>query len=135
MKKENKSLFLYTALIFVVSIIMILIAFVGQNNIQNMQPEDSSGMTITEKVNQLSEDNRLLLEERISLTRKNEALTSRFEVISKQNEIMDKLLQIDALLEDKKTDEAKLIYDSIDSTILEESQKIHYDRISLNFNE
>ena len=135
MKKENKSLFLYTALIFVVSIIMILIAFVGQNNIQNMQPEDSSGMTITEKVNQLSEDNRLLLEERISLTRKNEALTSRFEVISKQNEIMDKLLQIDALLEDKKIDEAKLIYDSIDSTILEESQKIHYDRISLNFNE
>lgn len=134
MKKENKSLFLYTALIFLVSIIMILIAFVGQNNIQSMQPEDSSGMTITEKVNQLSEDNRLLLEERIALTRKNEALTSRFEIISKQNEIMDKLLQIETLLDEEKADEAKLIYDSIDATILEENQKIHYDRISLNFN-
>ncbi len=134
MKKGNKSLFLYTALIFVVSIIMILIAFVGQENIQNMQPEDSSGMTITEKVNKLSEDNRILLEERISLTRKNEALTARFEIISKQNEIMDNLLKIEALLEEKKIDEAKLIYDTIDPTVLEETQKLHYDRITLKFN-
>ncbi len=135
MKKENKSLFIYTALIFLVSILMILIAFVGQNNIQNMQPEtDSSGVSITDKVNQLSEENRLLLQERINLTRRNEGLTSRNDTLTKDNELLTKYLDIDSLLDEGKKDEAKIIYDSIDATLLSETQKIYYDKLTLRLN-
>ncbi len=135
MKKENKSLFLYTGLIFLVSIVMILIAFVGQNNTQNMQPEtDSSGITITDKVNQLSDENRLLLEERINLTRKNEALTEKMDTLTKENEILNKFMQINSLLDEKKQDEAKVLYDTIDATLLTENQQIYYDKITQKIN-
>lgn len=139
MKKENKSLFLYTALIFLVSIVMILIAFVGQNNIQKMQPEtDSSGITISEKVDQLSEENRLLLEERITLTRKNETLTeennnlkNQVETLSKEAEILNKFIQIKDLLNEDKKEEASAIYMSIDAASLNETQKAIYDKIEI----
>lgn len=142
MKKENKSLFLYTALIFLVSIVMILIAFVGQNNIQKMQPEtDSSGVTITEKVDQLSEENRLLLEERIDLTRKNESLTdennnlkTQNELLSKEVDILNKFIQIENLISEKKLDEAKEIYATIDAAALNDTQRLIYDKITQKLN-
>lgn len=135
MKKENKSLFIYTALIFLVSIIMILIAFVGQTNTQSMQPQtDASGITITDKVDKLSEENRLLLEERISLTRKNESLTEKTDNLTKQNELLSKFLQIYDLIDAGKLDEAKLIYDSINAESLDENQKLYYDKITQKFN-
>ena len=71
MKKENKSLFLYTSLIFIVSILMILIAFAGQNHIRKVQPEtDASGNSLTNKVNTLSEQNAKLTNENATLNQK-----------------------------------------------------------------
>ncbi len=124
MKKENKSLITYTALIFLISIIMILIAFVGQNNTQSMQPEtDASGVSITDKVNQLSEENRLLLEERIRLTRENETLVD-------ENSLLYNLLKMDSLLKEERKDEALLIYNTIDPSLLTELQMVYYNDIT-----
>lgn len=135
MKKENKSLFLYTALIFLVSIIMILIAFVGQTNTQNMQPEtDSSGVTITDKVNQLSDENRLLLEERIDLTRKNEALNEELDTLKAENELLNKFLQINEFLDSGDIEQAQTIYDTIDPTALNENQSTYYNKITQKIN-
>ena len=121
---------------------MILIAFVGQNNIQKMQPEtDSSGVTITEKVDQLSEENRLLLEERIDLTRKNESLTdennnlkTQNELLAKEVDILNKFIQIENLISEKKLDEAKEIYATIDAAALTDTQKLTYDKITEKLN-
>lgn len=129
MKKESKSLILYTALIFLISIIMILIAFVGQNNIQSMQPQtDASGESITDKVNRLSEENRLLLEERIRLTRENEVLVD-------ENSLLYNFLKMDSLLNEERFEEAKLIYNTIDPTLLTEIQKVYYDDITVRLQE
>lgn len=124
MKKENKSLITYTALIFLISIIMILIAFVGQNNTQSMQPEtDASGVSITDKVNQVSEENRLLLEENLRLRRENDSIVD-------ENSLLYNLLKMDALIKEERTDEAKLIYNTIDPSLLTEIQKVYYDDIT-----
>ncbi len=67
--KNNRSLFIYTALIFVVAIIMILLAFFGQSNLDKNQPlhSDANELSITEKAAKLSEDNRILLQENMIL--------------------------------------------------------------------
>lgn len=141
MKKENKSLFLYTSLIFLVSIMMILISFVGQNNIKTMQPEtDSSGTSIVDKVNQLSEQNSTLINEKAALIKENEELTTEKETNSKiiktmtdENLLLNKFLQIYNYFEEGKLDDAKLIYDSIDASLLTETQRIYYDKFTLKF--
>lgn len=78
---ENKSLFLYTSLIFIVAILLIILAFFGQANVQKSQPraeepEQTAQVTsqpaggITERVAELSEDNRVLLAEKAQLEEK-----------------------------------------------------------------
>lgn len=124
MKKENKSLIMYTASIFVISIAVILIAFVGQNNTQSMQPEtDASGVSITDKVNQLSEENRLLLEESNDLKDENKAITE-------ENSLLYNLLKMGSLIEEERYDEARLIYNTIDPANLTEIQAVYYNAIT-----
>lgn len=84
---NNRSLFLYTGLIFVVAIIMIILAFFGQSNLQKNQPIQSDAVStssITEKAAQLSEDNRILLEQNQTLENENKELKSSNEVLSNQ---------------------------------------------------
>jgi len=37
-KNDNKSMFLYTALIFIVAVLLIIFSFLGQTNMQKNQP-------------------------------------------------------------------------------------------------
>ena len=153
MKKENKSLFLYTSLIFIVSILMILIAFAGQNHIRKVQPEtDASGNSLTNKVNTLSEQNAKLTNENAALNQKimelentNTAnqqiiddylnqinsLTNSVETLTHDNNILNSFIKIETLLDEKNYREARNIYNSIDPTHLNEEQKIYYDKITL----
>lgn len=88
-KINNKSLFFYTGLIFIVAIIMIIIAFFGQTNLQKNQPIQTdavSTLSITEKAAQLSEDNRLLLEENQKLRGENNELKEANDTLSLEAE-------------------------------------------------
>ncbi len=124
MKKENKSLILYTALIFLISIVMIIIAFIGQRNTQNMQPEtDASGMTITEKVDQLSNEN-------LNLFRRLDVLMQEKNILTKEKDLMYSFMNMICLIEEDRIDEAKIIYDAIDPTSLTSMQKVYYDLIT-----
>ena len=124
MKKENKSLILYTALIFLISIVMIIIAFIGQRNTQNMQPEtDASGMTITEKVDQLSNEN-------LNLFRRLDVLMQEKNILTKEKDLLYSFLNMICLIEEERFDEAKIIYDAIDPTSLTSMQKVYYDLIT-----
>ena len=40
-KNDNKSMFLYTALIFIVAVLLIIFSFLGQTNMQKNQPQVS----------------------------------------------------------------------------------------------
>lgn len=62
-EKNNKSFFLYTALIFIVAIIMVMIAFLGQSNVHKNQQTNITGNSITENAAKVSEDNAHLHEE------------------------------------------------------------------------
>lgn len=74
---NNRSLFLYTGLIFIVAIVMIIIAFFGQSNLEKNQPIQENVSSIEEKTARLSEDNRILLEQNQSLQDTNKNLSEQ----------------------------------------------------------
>ncbi len=128
MKKETKSLIIYTSLIFVISIAMILIAFVGQNNSQSMQPQtDVSGEGIPDKINKLSDENRLLLQEKSNLQ-------DIILDIEKENGLLYNFLKINALIEEGRLEQAETDYKTIAQTFnpeeLTELQRAYYDDIA-----
>ena len=77
-KKDNKSLFLYTALIFIAAIVIVVISFFSQINLEQKHNEyigDQAANSITEKTAQLSEENMVLLETTKNLNQQNSQLT------------------------------------------------------------
>ena len=131
---NNKSLFLYTGLIFFVAIIMIIIAFFAQNNMEKNQPIKESVSSIEEKTSRLSEDNRLLLEQNQSLQETNKMLTQqistmqgRIDKLSSETENNDLLLEIYiCIYEGNKTKASELIK-TIDTESLTEKQLTFYN--------
>lgn len=76
-KNENKSIFLYTALIFLAAIVVIIISFFSQVNLEqknNAYLESETAKSITEKTAQLSEENMVLLETTKTLNQHNAQL-------------------------------------------------------------
>ena len=134
---ENRSLFLYTALIFLVAILMIIIAFFGQNNLQKNQPmqsETASSTSITEKAAILSEENLMLLEqnknylaENDELKAANEACTAENDSLKKEIENQNKLLEIYQRLYKNKKAEARELLSQLVPEELTETQKSFYD--------
>ncbi len=140
MKKENLSLFIYTSLIFIVSIAMILIAFVGQNNIDKLQ---NSGSSLTNRVHELSDANGRLLNQNTSLSEAVKASSDRItkledelsdkeremEQIAEKKNTLAKLIEIQNLINEKEIDDAKALYSEINPLELDESQLKYYNNI------
>ena len=140
MKKENLSLFIYTSLIFIVSIAMILIAFVGQNNIDKIQ---NSGSSLTNRVHELSDANGRLLNQNTSLSEAVKASSDRItkledelsdkeremEQIAEKKNTLAKLIEIQNLINEKEIDDAKALYSEINALELDESQLKYYNNI------
>ena len=66
-KNDNKSMFLYTALIFIVAVLLIIFSFLGQTNYakkisRKVSESPDKEMSISEKASILSEENTVLLE-------------------------------------------------------------------------
>lgn len=72
-KTNNKSLYIYTTLIFAVAILMVVISFFGQINLDkkhsSVTGELTASGTISERVSQLSDENRILIETNNSLSK------------------------------------------------------------------
>ena len=140
MKKENLSLFIYTSLILIVSIAMILIAFVGQNNIDKLQ---NSGSSLTNRVHELSDANGRLLNQNTSLSEAVKASSDRItkledelsdkeremEQIAEKKNTLAKLIEIQNLINEKEIDDAKALYSEINPQELDESQLKYYNNI------
>ena len=126
-KNNNKSLFLYTGLIFVVAVLLIILSFFGQMNLQKNQPkteetEEQTNNGITERAAVLSEENKNLLEENSKLKQENYDLIEQvtqndtllaangYYTLGANDKALQMLLAVDY---DKLSSDQQMIYDAI----------------------
>lgn len=129
-KNNNKSMFLYTALIFVVAILLIVLSIFGQTNLQKSQPEVEQtlepskqlGNSISEKAAVLSEENMVLLEE-------NKSLKSENEKLKEQSKNVDLLMSANGYMSMNNKEKAAEQLAKVNVELLTEDQKILYNQI------
>ena len=131
-QNNNKSLFLYTALIFIVAILLILIAFFGDANLeksmnsalQTAEPTvtQKADATIPERAAIISQENQKLMEE-------NQKLKTESESAKKQLEIYASLTKALTEKEAGNVDGAKEIIAGLDAESLDELQKSLYNKV------
>ena len=144
---DNKSLFLYTALIFLVAIVLIIIAFFGQSNVKRSQPDIKENEVetmqpqsgITERASVLSEENRILLEENNEIknqlklqTEEINRLNLEGQNLNKYKKANDILMSANGYLSAGNTEMALEMLNQTDETSLTEDQKILYNSIKKN---
>ena len=137
-KKTDRSLVLYTALIFVVAILMILISHFSHENLKKQQAEnagaENSGTTITDKVNQLSEENMVLFETISSLNKKIDELTKDKDTLYDEKQLIEEKYQMDYMMikvsnhiNKREYSKAVELFELIDSSKLDEEQTFFYE--------
>lgn len=146
-KNDNKSLFIYTALIFSVAVVLILLSFFGQTNMQKNQPQieekqeekTHTPFGIAQKASVLSEENTVLLTENSTLKKEIETLTADNDKLKAANESLEKSKKINDLLLSangyysmNNTTKSKEIIESISYDELTSDQKIIYDNLKSN---
>ena len=133
-KNDNKSMFLYTALIFIVAVLLIIFSFLGQTNMQKNQPQVSESpdkeMSISEKASILSEENTVLLENNSNLKKENQELSEENIQLKSDNE----LLSANGYFTLGNNSMALETLDKVNYNDLSSDQKIIYDNIKNNIN-
>lgn len=119
-KSKDRSLFLYMGLIFLVAVLLIVLSYLGQKNLEKKQNEISEAVTqetagITERAAALSEENKNLIEENNSLKAK--------------LDLNDKLLAANGYVVLGAKDKALEILEEIDYDSLTYDQQIIYNDI------
>lgn len=134
-KTENRSLFIYTALIFFAAIIIIIVAFFGQANLERTKPEipdvtpEPQQSGIAQKAAEISAENAWLRTETERLTKENESLSSRVEELEINNSNGNKFCNIYQFIREKNIDDAIITFNSINPDSLTEEQKVVYNNI------
>lgn len=140
-KNENRSLFLYTALIFLAAIAIILISFFSQVNLEKYGSEDSSPNTISEKTAQLSEENMMLLEmtrnlneHNTQLLDENKKLSGKVSGLEKELNEIDELYKAFDLLNKGDNEKAKAVLDTLANAEFEGNQLEFYEYLQNELN-
>ena len=128
-KNDNKSLFLYTSLIFIVAVLLIILSFFGQTNMKKNQPQvettsEPTNSGITERAAILSEENKNLIEENNKLKAENQELTKKITA----NDI---LLSANGYFSLGNNDKALEMLLAVNYDDLSVDQKIIYDNIKI----
>lgn len=135
--KKPASLFLYTALIFLVALIMIVLSFFGQNHFNEYEETKQQAKTLTEKASVISEENLTLTEQVSSLKESIEQYED--DIADKNNKINDltgkttayeQLIAAYERLYENKKDEALKIIEQIDSSRLTDDAINLYNQIN-----
>lgn len=130
-KNNNRSMFLYTALIFVVAILLIVLSFFGEANLERNQPAIKGTMepakqlntSISQRAAVLSEENRILLEE-------NQELKDEITSLKEKQEAVDALLAAMAYMSANDKVNAQNELNKIDTELLSEAQMSVYETIN-----
>lgn len=142
-KNENKSLFLYTALIFIAAILIIVISFFCQINLEKNHNEyagENAVNGIAEKTAQLSDENMILLEttknlnqQNTQLLDRNKELTEKVEVLEKKQSSSEEMYKIFNLLKNKNKEEAKALFEALDSSEFSGETLLFYEYLKKEF--
>lgn len=140
--ENSKSLYLYTALIFVVALVMIIISFFGQRNLEKINKATQDNKSISEKSAALSEENVRLVEENIQLNSTiesqgddieflNETLTTKNTLITTYETLLSAHTYF--VLEDY--EKAEEILFTVDIELLDGDSKFLYTKMYTEINE
>ena len=135
--KNSKSLFLYTALIFLVALLMIILSFFGQNHADKLKETEQRAQTITERASALSDEN-LRLTGRISeLEAEKEALTkdlsdktAQLENITIQQSNENKVMEAYVAYNERRYAKAVETIKEVNPDALGENAKALYEKIA-----
>ena len=130
-KNSNRSMFLYTALIFVVAILLIVLSFFGEANLEKNQPAIKGTMepakqlntSISQRAAVLSEENRILLEE-------NQELKDEIASLKEKQEAADTLFSAMTYMSANDKVNAQNELNKIDTKLLSEAQMSVYETIN-----
>lgn len=83
-KNDNKSLIMYTSLIFIVAIVMIVVSFFAQKHLEELRVSeiDAQNVSLSNKAAMVSEENMQLVELNKSLREKNKELVEQNTALS-----------------------------------------------------
>lgn len=129
-KKNNHSLYLYTALIFIVAILVIILAYFTRKNLENQHKEylgtQAIATTIAERSAQLSEENRILLQTTQTLNDANKELNNALELATKQLDNNDDLCIIMNCIINNDINNAAHLFAQLDKTSFTDAQNEFY---------
>lgn len=139
---QNRSMFLYTALIFAVALLLIIIAFFGQANKEKVDnivgttatetatttPTESASEADTEPAVQFTEEYAKLSNKVIALDAENKALKAKLD-------LYELLLSANKAISEGDIETAKSVIAEINSDTLTEDQKILFNQITSKINE
>lgn len=134
---QNNSMFLYTALIFAVALILIILAFFGQTNLSALRSENDAvptpdqieeTLSPTEPATQPPQDELARLVNQVSV------LTAENENLKNKVNLYDNLLSAYAYVSSGDIESAKPLIEGIDVNALTDNQKELYNVIITNFN-
>lgn len=124
--KENRSMYLYTALIFVVALLLILLAFFGQTNVSRLGNRANelapSSETIPSTAAPTSEEFAKVSNMAVALDKENKELKDKLAV-------SENLMNANELASKEMLMEAQEVLDTIDGQTLTEPQKVLYEQV------
>jgi len=135
-KVNDKSLILYTSLIFVVAIVMIIVSFFAQTHLDQSKigVDDEEKVSLSNKAAQVSEENMQLVELNKSLKDanfayhdQNELLKSDVERLTKENTTYKELVTISEKLLGGNKQAAKTLLQNINVEELTSEQTEYYN--------
>lgn len=135
-KKDNKSLIMYTSLIFVAAIVMIVISFFAQQHLEQLRVSETEAenVTLSNKAAQVSEENMQLVElnktlkdANTVLTEENQVLTAQKDALLKETGAYKALIEVYEKLVDGKKASAQKLLEGIYTEDLTPEQKEMYD--------
>ena len=133
-KKENRSIYIYTALIFAVALVLIILTAFSQPRVNKLgkraeefKPEATESVTTDEIAKYANMA--------ASLDMENKELNSEISEKNKQIQIYEFLLTANAQVSDGQFVEAEEMLTQIDATTLTENQTILYNEITEKINE
>lgn len=137
-KSNDRSLILYTSLIFIVAIIMIIVSFFAQTHLDQSKISeiDEEKVSLSNKAAQVSEENMQLVELNKSFrdanaefAAKNEELTAENERLTLETQGYKALMEVSEKILGGNKDAAKALLKNIYTEDLSKEQKLFYDAL------
>lgn len=131
-KKENRSMYLYTALIFAVALLLIIVAFFAQTNVSRLGKRAEEFATQAPAAVQTSDPKSDKLAKYANMASE---LDAENKSLKEQLALYDKLIAVNASLAGENIADAETAFAEIDESALSDNQRILYEEIKIKINE